>query len=287
MSEKTCFIISPIGSKDEGTWSRWDKVRRHLIEEVAAKKGYEVIRADDISKPGIITSQIIEYLLSSELVIADLSTKNANVFYELAIRDAARLPVVLIGDTTLEIPFDVRPQRMIKYSLDPDELAEARTKLGEYIDSVEDETFKVDSPVTNAILKPSDEISASSEEYLKLILDKLSNIGMDVREEKIKRVIELPSVQSWESIREFRPNIKLSHRKATPGTLVTISGFAWAPDNVVDLSIDAPGEHRWVIGTGPSGAFSRTWIVPDVEKKIYKVHLKSGDYIVETDFEVI
>ncbi|GAH73684.1 unnamed protein product, partial [marine sediment metagenome] len=199
MTEKICFIISPIGSKDEGTWSRWDKVRRHLIEEVAAKKGYNVIRADDISKPGIITSQIIEHLLSSELVIADLSTKNTNVFYELAIRDAARLPVILIGDDTSEIPFDVRQQRMIKYSLDPDELDEARKKLAEYIDSVEDESHKVDSPVTDAIIKPSDEISATIEDYLKLILVKLSNIGTDVREEKIKRVIELPIVQSWES----------------------------------------------------------------------------------------
>jgi len=52
-----------------------------------------VIRADKISEPGIITTQIIGHIVDAELVIADLTDKNPNVFYELAIRHAIRNPI--------------------------------------------------------------------------------------------------------------------------------------------------------------------------------------------------
>lgn len=280
MSEKICFIISPIGSKDEGTWSRWDKVRRHLIEEVAAKKGYKVIRADDISKPGIITSQIIEHLLSSELVIADLSTKNANVFYELAIRDAARLPVILIGDTT-DIPFDIRQQRMIKYSLDPDDLDEACTKLGKYIDSVIDESFKVDSPVTEAILKPSDEISATSEEYLELILEKLNILGADLRQE----IISLQSV-SYPAVQRNKPTLILDPIKGPPGTKINISGQSKYPEEYISIIFDAPGEYVWDFQTNPRGFFEIAWTIPNLIEGSYTFRLLGRYYGLTARFKV-
>jgi hypothetical protein len=283
LTGKICFIISPIGSKEDGTWTHWDKVRRHLINEVVTKKGYEPIRADDISKPGIITSQIIEYLLTSELVIADLSEKNANVFYELAIRDAARLPVILIGDKNLEIPFDVRQQRMIKYSLDPDDLEKAIEKLSKFIDSIENEPYKPDSPVTEAILRPTDKISTTTEEYLKLILDKLSNIGIEIREEKIERKPLGRQIRYTEQM----PIFIISPEKGPPGTKVTISGYLGIPYAVAELIFAAPGTFRWDIKTDSSSKFLISWVIPKIKSGKYDFIVKFYDIEIISSFEII
>jgi hypothetical protein len=85
----------------------------------------KVVRADSIDKPGIITRQIIEYIMRSRLVIADLSFHNPNVFYELALRHAVKLPIVQLIRISAKVPFDVNQMRTIQidttdiYSLVP------------------------------------------------------------------------------------------------------------------------------------------------------------------------
>lgn len=110
----TCFYITPIG--DEGTESRKhsDLFLGHLIEPALEQFGLSVVRADKIDNPGIITRQVIDYILKSRIVIADLSFHNPNVFYELALRHAVRKPIVQIVRARDEIPFDVNQMRTIK-----------------------------------------------------------------------------------------------------------------------------------------------------------------------------
>lgn len=89
-----CFVISPIGDDNSDTRKRSDMVLKHIICPPIEQLGYEVIRADKISEPGIITTQIIQLIVDSALVIADLTERNPNVFYELALRHAIRKPLV-------------------------------------------------------------------------------------------------------------------------------------------------------------------------------------------------
>src|SRR5437899_11104024 len=110
----TCFVISPIGEAGSETRHRADQVFKHIIQPVARDCGYNAVRADHISKPGIITSQIIEHLAQDPLVIADLSGHNPNVFYELAVRHVARKPVIQITQVGEPIPSDVAPTRTIQ-----------------------------------------------------------------------------------------------------------------------------------------------------------------------------
>ena len=63
-----------------------------------------------------------------ELVIADLSILNPNVFYELAIRQATNLPVLLLAHKETKIPFDVRQERVVFYSLDLDDVESDRRR---------------------------------------------------------------------------------------------------------------------------------------------------------------
>lgn len=75
--------------------------------------GLKVVRADGIDKPGVITRQVIQYLVEARLVIADLSFHNPNVFYELAVRHMVRKPVVQLIQKSESIPFDVNQLRTI------------------------------------------------------------------------------------------------------------------------------------------------------------------------------
>jgi hypothetical protein len=111
--DKTCFYITPIGS--DGT-----DIRRHsdlflgsIIEPAMASLQLDVVRADEIGQPGIITRQIMEYILRSKLVVADLTFHNPNVFYEVALRHMVRLPIVQIIRKSESIPFDINQMRTI------------------------------------------------------------------------------------------------------------------------------------------------------------------------------
>ena len=114
--EKLCFVISPIGEEGSPTRKRANQVLSHVIRPAAEHCGYRIERSDDISQPGIITKQIIEKLLKAPLVIADLTERNPNVFYEVAIRHVVRKPLVQLIEVSEQIPFDLSASRMIKAS---------------------------------------------------------------------------------------------------------------------------------------------------------------------------
>jgi hypothetical protein len=76
--------------------------------------GLTVIRADQIDKPGMITTQVIEHVTHAKLVVADLSFHNPNVFYELALRHATGKPTIHLIRAEDDIPFDLDQFRTIK-----------------------------------------------------------------------------------------------------------------------------------------------------------------------------
>ena len=151
-TEKVCFFIAPIGEEGSENRDQSDQVRDYIVKPVAEKFGYKVIRADEISKSGIITSQVIEYLFESPLVVAYLATGNPNVFYELALRHAVRKPFVQVIDEGQKIPFDVSALRTIqlKYG-DYRSLEGCKSELTKQIESLERNPDDVDSPVSQAI----------------------------------------------------------------------------------------------------------------------------------------
>lgn len=149
---KKCFIIAPIGDEGSETRRRSDQILKHVIEPATEECGYQAIRADKISEPGIITSQVIQHIINDDLIIADLTGKNPNVFYELAVRHAVKKPVVQIIQTGESIPFDVAPTRTIHVDYkDLDSVANCMSELIKQIQTVEKDPSKVDSPISVAI----------------------------------------------------------------------------------------------------------------------------------------
>lgn len=112
--DRICFYISPIGEEGSEHRQHADLFLGSIVEPALEEFGLTVVRADKIGKPGMITAQIIEHVLKSKLVIADLSYHNPNVFYELCLRHVCRLPTVQIIRRLDKIPFDLDQFRTIQ-----------------------------------------------------------------------------------------------------------------------------------------------------------------------------
>jgi hypothetical protein len=151
--DKTCFYVTPIGEDKSEHRQHSDMFLGSIVEPALEPFELEVIRADAIDKPGVITKQVIEYLLKSKLVIADLSYHNPNVFYELAIRHAARLPTVQIIRSQDRIPFDVNPQRTIDidcssiYALLP-QVETYKSRIANHVRRALEDADASDNPIT-------------------------------------------------------------------------------------------------------------------------------------------
>jgi hypothetical protein len=77
--------------------------------------GLEPHRADDLFTPSTITNDIWAYTKKAKVVLADLTGKNPNVFYELGLAHALGRPAILISESLEDIPFDLRALRIILY----------------------------------------------------------------------------------------------------------------------------------------------------------------------------
>lgn len=150
---RLCFVIGPIGDDGSDIRRRSDQVLNYIIEPVVRSLGYETpIRADRIAEPGVITSQIIQHIINDSLVVADLTGKNANVFYELAIRHAIRKPVVQIIQEGENIPFDVAQHRTIYVDhTDLDSVEACKGHLADQVRALEANPTNISSPISTAI----------------------------------------------------------------------------------------------------------------------------------------
>ena len=154
MSEKIfsddCFIICPIGSKNSEERKHSDKLLNHVFKPVLDSKQYNTIRADQVAKVGLITTQIINLILESSLVIADLTDQNPNVFYELALRHASRKPYIQVIKKGQKIPFDLSGIRTIEVDIkDLDDVESVKKQIEDKIKEIENGHIP-DSPVTVA-----------------------------------------------------------------------------------------------------------------------------------------
>ncbi len=146
-----CFFIAPIGDPETDVRKRSDQVLKHVVKPAAQTCGFEAKRADEISEPGIITTQIIQHLIDDPMVIADLTGRNPNVFYELAIRHALRRPYAQLIQKGEGIPFDVAAVRTVEVDhRDLDSVDAAREELVRQMQSMRGKD-KVDSPISVAV----------------------------------------------------------------------------------------------------------------------------------------
>jgi len=143
----------PFGKKpgSGGAVIDFDAVYGELIKPAIESAGLVPIRADEEQAGGIIHKPMFERLILCEYAVTDLTTANANVFYELGVRHAVKpsTTMLLFAADGTRLPFDVAPLRTLPYQLGPDgrpSAAEAdRTKLAQMLNAAQADA--VDSPV--------------------------------------------------------------------------------------------------------------------------------------------
>ena len=112
--DRECFYIAPIG--DEG-WTYASDLMfvcfNSLLAVPRKETGLSVVRADEITSPGLITLQAIQHVLGAKAVVADLRGRNPNVFNELAVRHTASLQVVIESQEGEDLLFDIAQMRTI------------------------------------------------------------------------------------------------------------------------------------------------------------------------------
>lgn len=182
-----CFIITPIGDDT-------DPIRRHIegIIDAALRPAledkYDLVVAHRISEPGSITKQIITEIYSAKLVVANLTNRNPNVMYELALRHSLGKPVIMIAEKGTPLPSDIVMERTIFYQNDARGVIELRESIAAAEKEIDYD--KTESPIYNVlhdvlkdrqIIEFSESQSISQEDdgnatVLKYILQKLTNL---------------------------------------------------------------------------------------------------------------
>lgn len=153
---KSAFFISPIKGDNSPERIRSNKVYDRVLKPVLEQFGYQIHRADMIANPGSINNVVIRRTITDDLVIADLSGLNPNVFYEVGLRHAAQKHCIHIMERNAaeRPPFDVQMHNTYRYSLEtPTDVQEFKEYLESLVKAVE-EGVAVDNPVTPVIQSP-------------------------------------------------------------------------------------------------------------------------------------
>ncbi len=106
-----CFVIMPFGGL-------FDRYYLNIFVPAIQAAGLRALRADSIFSSTSIMSDIWRSTRNASVVLADVTGKNPNVFYELGLAHACRKPVLLITGSLEDVPFDLKGLRVIEYNKD-------------------------------------------------------------------------------------------------------------------------------------------------------------------------
>jgi hypothetical protein len=187
-----------IGSKDSDERKRADEIYNFIIKPAVKNAGLDPYRADLDLSPGAITTKLLSELLVARLVIADLTGRNPNVFYELGITHSFARPLISIADSSTSLPFDAKDERVIE--------------LGEY-------------PPTGLTYVQGESAKASLQQSLAIVLAADYVPPSPMRDIAASRSIddlapESPLAALAAEMAQFRESLEDVRRRVTPRTVI-------------------------------------------------------------------
>jgi tetratricopeptide (TPR) repeat protein len=201
MAGPLCFVLMPFGDKTDaaGKIIKFDTVYNDVIKPAIEAAGMTPIRADEELTRGIIHKPMYERLILCDFAVADLTTANANVFYELGVRHAVRPgATVLMFVKEGRLPFDVAGLRALPYDVDangqPANPADARDALLKQLTRMREKRDD-DSPIFE-LLKPFPSLI----EHLK------TNTMQDI-EDVTRQETELRAAKTADELKAFQANL--------------------------------------------------------------------------------
>jgi len=115
-SDKTdCFVVMPITDPEGYDPGHFQHIFDDIFVPACDAAGYIAVRADQIKETNLIHLDVLQRLLDSRMVLCDLSSRNPNVLFELGLRQAFDMPVVLVQEAGTPKIFDIAPLRFTEY----------------------------------------------------------------------------------------------------------------------------------------------------------------------------
>lgn len=140
---KKCFVVSPIGDAGTDIRKNADQLYQHIIKPVCEKCGFAAQRVDEFNTYNSITQEILDALNDYDLVIADLTGHNPNVFFEIGYRTKSQKPIIHLKRKDETIPFDVSSIRTFEYDLtDLDMVTATKDRLEQVIRNFKYDEYK-------------------------------------------------------------------------------------------------------------------------------------------------
>ncbi|MHB8150648.1 MAG: hypothetical protein ACYDIB_10835 [Desulfobulbia bacterium] len=160
MKKLDAFVLMPFAEE-------FEDVYQYLISEGLANAGYTVKRADDIKSQNNIIGDIVKGIITSDLIVADLTGANPNVYYELGIAHALNKKVILITQEIDDLPFDLRSYRVVGYSVHFAKMNQAKKELSGLATDAFNGTLPFGNPVKDFgnINRQSKELSIISNDF--------------------------------------------------------------------------------------------------------------------------
>lgn len=109
--ENLCFVMMPFRPA-------FNRLYKEIIKPTIEACGFKCLRADDLFSPTPILQDIWVHICKSNVIIADATGRNPNVFYEIGIAHTVGKPVIIITQEQADIPFDIAQFRYFVYSDD-------------------------------------------------------------------------------------------------------------------------------------------------------------------------
>lgn len=202
MSDKA-FVIMQVGAKDSPERRRADEIFNYIVKPALAAHSVIPYRSDLDPSPGPITPKMLKELVESRLVIADLTGRNPNVFYELGIVHSFARPLISIADSVEGLPFDAKDERVIALGTYPESGLSyaqgeiAKKSLEESLRVVLEENYDPPSPLkelastqsldalapSNPVASELSQISETLEVILRRVSAPRSAVPISIRED--------------------------------------------------------------------------------------------------------
>ena len=184
---KTCFIITPIGPDKSEIRRHTDGVITSVLKPLLTEVlGFDKVEAaHDIAHSGSINTQVMNAVIDSDLVIANLTSLNPNVMYELAVRHATQKPIIhLCAKDGTKLPFDIVDQRTIFYSNDMLGVDELKNSLLNFLSGIVYDMKLTDNPIYNSrkklLVYNELEKSKDADPILKYLVGKIDSIENNI-----------------------------------------------------------------------------------------------------------
>ena len=193
---KRCFVVSPIGNAGTDIRKNADQLYQHIIKPVCEKCGFVAQRVDEFNTSESINQEILDALNDYELVIADLTGHNPNVFFEIGYRTKSQKPIIHLKRKDEIIPFDVSTIRTFEYDLtDLDMVTATKERLEKVIQNFKYDEAKESKKGSNSF---ENNMIVASLNDIQYKIDVLTEEIKKKENETIKTVIETFNAQKPE-----------------------------------------------------------------------------------------